>query len=74
MSPRPLRVGLVIGQLSTGGAEGQLRLLCEGFDREQIAPVVFCLSGQTEPYGSRLQAAGVPVRVITGGRLARVGA
>jgi glycosyltransferase involved in cell wall biosynthesis len=73
-SGRPLRVGLVIGQLSTGGAEGQLALLCEGFDRATVAPTVYCLSEHTAPYGARLAAAGVPVRPITGGRVGRVAA
>lgn len=67
----PLRVGLIIGQLTTGGAEGQLRLLCEGFDRATVAPTVYCLSTQVEPYGPRLEAAGIPVRGIGGGRIGR---
>jgi glycosyltransferase involved in cell wall biosynthesis len=67
----PLRVGLVIGQLTTGGAEGQLRLLSEGFDRGAVHPTVYCLSGATDPYGPRLERAGIPVRVIAGGRLGR---
>ena len=66
------RVGLVIGQLSTGGAEGQLRLLSEGLTRAGIVPTVYCLSGQTDPYRAVLEQAGVPVRVIKGGRLQRV--
>jgi len=69
---RPLRVGLVIGQLSTGGAEGQLRLLCERGDRDQVVPTVYCLSAQTQPFGALLERAGVPVRVVAGGGLARV--
>lgn len=70
----PLRVGLVIGQLSTGGAEGQLRVLCEGFDRRRIAPTVYCLSAETSPVGPQLEQAGIAVRVISGGRIGRVGA
>lgn len=70
----PLRVGLVIGQLSTGGAEGQLRMLCEAFDRRRVAPVVYCLSADTRPVGPQLERAGVPVRALAGGRLGRVGA
>jgi glycosyltransferase involved in cell wall biosynthesis len=66
-----MRVGLVIGQLTTGGAEGQLRLLCEGFDRAAISPTVYCLSDQTEPNGSLLARAGIPVRAIAGGQLDR---
>jgi glycosyltransferase involved in cell wall biosynthesis len=68
----PERIGLVIGQLTTGGAEGQLRLLSEGLDRSAFDPIVYCLSDQTEPYRELLRAAGVPVEVITGSRLARV--
>jgi glycosyltransferase involved in cell wall biosynthesis len=69
---RPLRVGLVIGQLSTGGAEGQLRLLCEGFDRAAVQPIVYCLSGRTDPYGPMLEHSGIPVRTIAGSRVGRL--
>ena len=62
----------MIGQLSMGGAEGQLRLLCERFDRVGVQPFVYCLSTQTQPYGGLLEAAGVPVRVIAGSRIARL--
>jgi glycosyltransferase involved in cell wall biosynthesis len=69
---QPLRLGLVIGQLTAGGAEGQLVLLCRGLDRAVATPIVYCLSDYTEPYGSLVEAAGVPLRIIMGGRLARV--
>ena len=69
---RPLRVALVIGQLSTGGAEGQLWLLCRDHDRTRVQLTVYCLSDQTAPYGERLAASGVAVRVVTGTRLARL--
>ncbi|MEO8601634.1 MAG: glycosyltransferase [bacterium] len=72
MSAAPLRVGMVIGQLTTGGAEGQLRLLCEGFDSTRVLPTVYCMSDQIEPYGSLLESAGVPLRVLAGGRAGRV--
>ena len=62
----------MIGQLTTGGAEGQLRLLCEGFDRSAIEPVVYCLSAKTEPYGGLLERAGIAVRVVAGSRLGRI--
>jgi glycosyltransferase involved in cell wall biosynthesis len=65
---------MVIGQLSTGGAEGQLRSLCEGLDPAVALPVVYCLSADTEPYGPLLERAGVSVRVLAGGRLGRVAA
>ena len=68
----PVRVGLVIGQLTTGGAEGQLWLLCRDLDRARFQPIVYCLSEQTAPYGEQIAASGVPVRVISGTRLARV--
>lgn len=71
---KPLRVGMVIGQLSTGGAEGQLRLLCESADPDVVLPIVYCLSAETEPYGPLLERAGIPVRVLAGGRLGRVAA
>jgi glycosyltransferase involved in cell wall biosynthesis len=63
---------MVIGQLSTGGAEGQLRALCEGLDPGVARATVYCLSGETEPYGPLLERAGVPLRVVRGGRLGRV--
>ena len=37
-----------------------------------MAPVVYCLSAHTRPYGPLIEAAGVPVRVISGSRLARL--
>jgi glycosyltransferase involved in cell wall biosynthesis len=63
---------LVIGQLTTGGAEGQLWLLCRGLDRTRFQLTVYCLSEQTAPYGEQIAAAGIPLRVVSGGRLARV--
>lgn len=69
---KPLRIGMVIGQLSTGGAEGQLRMLCEGLAAGAAQATVYCLSDQTEPYGPLLERAGIPLRVLRGGRVARV--
>jgi len=68
----PIRVGLVIGQLTTGGAEGQLWLLCRALDRARFQLTVYCLSDQTAPYGEQIAARGIPVRVVSGGRFARV--
>ena len=66
-----LRVGHVIGQLSAGGAEGQLRLLtCSPCRRS--TPIVYCLSDRVEPYGEILEASGVALRKVEGGRLSRV--
>lgn len=69
---RPVRVGLVIGQLTTGGAEGQLCLLSRELDRTRFTPTVYCLSDHTAPYGEQIAASGVPVRIVNGGRLARI--
>jgi glycosyltransferase involved in cell wall biosynthesis len=68
----PVRVGLVIGQLTTGGAEGQLWLLCRDLDRRRFTPIVYCLSDDTAPYAESIAASGVRVRVVSGGRLTRV--
>ena len=60
---KPRRVGLVIGQLTYGGAESQLYELARGLgDKGEV--VVYCLSRQGEPYASRLAEAGVPVRLL----------
>jgi glycosyltransferase involved in cell wall biosynthesis len=68
-----MRLGLVIGQLTAGGAEGQLSLLCEGLrEGSEIEPTVYCLSERTEPYGARIEADGIAVRVVAGSRPARV--
>ncbi len=54
------RVGLVIGQLSTGGAELQVtRLAVELSRRTGFTPVVFCLSSYIDPYGPELTKAGI---------------
>jgi glycosyltransferase involved in cell wall biosynthesis len=56
-------VALIIGQLTYGGAEGQLYELAKGL-RAPWRPIVYCLSGSGEPYGAKLRAAGVAVRMI----------
>lgn len=53
----------MIGQLTYGGAEGQLFELARGL-AAFADPVVYCLSSATEPYGTRLQEAGIPLRVL----------
>jgi glycosyltransferase involved in cell wall biosynthesis len=58
----PARIGLVVGQLTTGGAEGQLWQLARALDRARFAPVVYCLSAKVDPVGTWLQDAGVTVR------------
>jgi len=67
----PIRLGLVIGQLTAGGAEGQLELLCRELDRAAVVPTVYCLSEQTKPHGVRIGATGTPLRCIGGARLTR---
>jgi len=60
---RRLRLGLVIGQLTYGGAESQLYELACGL-AETADVTVYCMSTATEPYGKRLEQAGVRVRAI----------
>ena len=62
---------MVIGQLTRGGAEGQLVQLACGLDRVGVEPVVYCLSAQIEPLGRALAAGGVPLRTVTGSALQR---
>jgi len=66
------RVALVIGQLSAGGAESQLRLLASAAVERRFVPLVYCLSERVWPHGEALRDAGVPLRVIGGGRLQRL--
>jgi glycosyltransferase involved in cell wall biosynthesis len=63
MNGEPIRVGLVIGQLSYGGAESQAYELARGLaSRHDV--VVYCLSASSEPYGARLGDAGIAVRTL----------
>ncbi len=71
-SIRPARVGLVVGQLSTGGAEGQLLQASRGLDPRRFTPTVYCLSTQVHPIGPLLERAGVTVRTAPRPGLARV--
>jgi glycosyltransferase involved in cell wall biosynthesis len=68
------RIGLVIWRLTRGGTERQLYLLATQLDRALFEPVVFCLVGPLDPYGPRLEAAGVRVVPVRGGthRLLRI--
>jgi L-malate glycosyltransferase len=63
MSGKPIRVGLVIGQLSYGGAESQVYELARGLAARHDV-VVYCLSSSSEPYGARLADAGISVRTL----------
>jgi len=71
-SIQPARIGLVVGQLSTGGAEGQLLQASRGLDRRRFAPTVYCLSAQVDPIGPLLQREGVTLRVAPRSGMARV--
>jgi glycosyltransferase involved in cell wall biosynthesis len=58
-----IRIGLVIGQLGYGGAEGQLYELARALrDRHEL--FVYCLSDRVRPYGPALECLGIPVRVL----------
>lgn len=59
-----MRVGLIIGQLSVGGAEGQLRELVRRLDRGRFEPRVYCLAGTAGDLRAEIEAEGVPVRVV----------
>lgn len=77
-SGAPKRVAMVIGQLTVGGAEGQLLELVRGMDRRRFDPVVYSLSEQAGLMQPRFEAAGIPVERIgsigprRAGRLAAV--
>lgn len=55
---------MVIGQLSIGGAEGQLLELVRGLDRERFEPLIYSLSEQTGAMQPRFEAEGVRVERI----------
>ena len=64
MMDRKIRIGFVIGQLHTGGYERQLYELATRMPGGACEPFVYCLSEKVEPFGRRLQEAGIPLRVI----------
>jgi len=61
----PIKVGLVIGQLTLGGAEKQFYLLAKNMDKTKYHPIVFCLSEKVKPWGERLVECGIEVVVIS---------
>jgi glycosyltransferase involved in cell wall biosynthesis len=63
-SPQLRRLALVIGQLTTGGAELQLCELVARLDRSRFDPVVYTLAGGAANLLPRLEGLGVPVRVV----------
>lgn len=66
-----IRLGLVIGQLTTGGAERQLLELVRHLDA-RFEPHVYALSRRATDVRTALEAAGVPVREIVGRGWVRV--
>jgi glycosyltransferase involved in cell wall biosynthesis len=62
-STSTIGLGLVIGQLTYGGAEGQLYELARGLPHPW-KPFVYCLSRASEPYAAKLEDAGITVRII----------
>jgi glycosyltransferase involved in cell wall biosynthesis len=60
----PTRVGLIIGQLTVGGAEHQLRELLRGIDHDRFAPIVYCLADTISAVPSSQELESVPLRII----------
>lgn len=65
------RIGLVIGQLTVGGAEGQLYELLRGMDRGRFEPTVYSLAGGGAALAERLASSGTRVRLIGASGLER---
>lgn len=61
-----MKIALVIGQLTRGGAEGQLVELARRLPGRGVASEVYVLSGSTEPYGAILREAGIPISALAG--------
>jgi len=57
------RIALVIGQLTVGGAEGQLRELVRHLDR-RFLPTVYCLADSPAALRADLESMGVALRTI----------
>lgn len=60
----PIRIAQVIGQLTVGGAEHQLRELLRGLDRDRFAPLVYCLADATGTAASKTEFESAPLRII----------
>lgn len=65
-----VRVGLVIGQLTVGGAEGQLLQVVRNLGH-RYDPIVYSLSARPTTMRSALAEQGIPVREIVGNGLTR---
>jgi glycosyltransferase involved in cell wall biosynthesis len=58
------RVAMIIGQLSVGGAEGQLYELVRGLDRRRFEPIAYSLHASDGPLRARLESVGVAVERV----------
>lgn len=67
----PEPVAVLIGQLSQGGSERQLFMFLSHCDRTRWAPVVY-VSGELGFWEEPIRALGIPVRLLTGSRLAKM--
>ncbi|GIW43731.1 MAG: hypothetical protein KatS3mg077_1013 [Candidatus Binatia bacterium] len=67
-----IRIALVIGQLTRGGAEGQLAQLAARLDPRRFEPFVYVLSTAREPWGTWLEQRHVPCTTIAGRIAVRV--
>lgn len=69
----PIRVAMVIGQLTVGGAEHQLRELLRAMDRSRFTPIVYCLTDAAGADQATTQVESAPLRIIgaTGWKRAR---
>ena len=65
-----MRLGLIIGQLTVGGAEGQLREMVRHLE-PRFVPTVYCLGGERTALAEDLERAGVRVRTVGRRGLAR---
>jgi L-malate glycosyltransferase len=64
LTERKKKIGIVIGQLSYGGAEQQIVLLAKGLKTSlNYEPIIYCLSDHIEPFGHLLRIAGVQLHV-----------
>lgn len=68
---RPEPVAVLIGQLTQGGSERQLFMFLSHCDRARWAPEVY-VSGELGFWEEHIRSLGIPVRLLTGGRLAKM--
>lgn len=68
---RPEPVAVLIGQLSQGGSERQLFMFLTHCDRTRWAPTVY-VSGELGFWEEHIRVLGIPVRLLTGGRFAKM--